>query len=198
MFAKYATAIPAGAAMTFTLLFAMHSLISMQPGEVIDRTRAAQLTFLPDLPKEELITEEFEKPEKLERVDPPDLPKLIDSFDDGILVRVGQKPPIPSRFDTGQELSFNSDGPLIVIVRVQPAYPAIAAQRGLEGFVLVEFDVLVDGTVGNITVVDSSNSIFERSAMQAAKRFRFKARVIDGEPLVTSGVRYKFRFEMND
>ncbi|MGI9271414.1 MAG: TonB family protein [Woeseiaceae bacterium] len=198
MFAKYATAIPAGAAMTLTLLFAMHSLIAMQSGAVTENSRTPQMIFLRDIPVEELITEEFEKPDKPELVDQPALPETTDTVDDGIFVPVGRKPPIPTGDRSGQTISFMSDGPLITIVRVQPAYPAIAMQRGLEGFVVVAFDVFPDGTVGNITVVESSSSIFERSAMQAAKRFRYKARVVDGESVMTSGVQYRFRFEMND
>ena len=113
MFAKYATAIPAGAAMTFTLLFAMHSLIAMQPGAAIESSRATQLTFLRDIPVEELIKEEFDKPEKPKRIVPPALPKIIDAFDDGIFVPVGRKPPIPTGYGNSQEISFMSDGPLI-------------------------------------------------------------------------------------
>lgn len=198
MFAKYATAIPAGAAMTFALLFAMHSLIAVQSAELSESPRTTQLTFLRDIPKEELIKEEFEKPEKTERIDPPDLPQTTDVFDDGIFVSVGRKPPTPTGPRNAQEISFVSDGPLITIVRVQPTYPASAIQRGIEGFVVVEFDVFTDGTVGNITVIESSNSILERSAIQAAERFRYKARVVDGEPLTTSGVQYKFRYEIDD
>lgn len=198
MFAKYATAIPAGAAMTFTLLFTMHSLIAMQPGATIESSRTTQLTFLRDIPVEELFKEEFDKPEKPERIETPALPEITDTFDDGIFVPVGRKPPIPTGYGNGQGISFMSDGPLITIVRVRPTYPISAIQRGLEGFVVVEFDVFADGTVGNITVVESSSSMFERSAVEAAKRFRYKARVVDGEPITTSGVQYKFRFEMND
>jgi protein TonB len=70
--------------------------------------------------------------------------------------------------------------------------------RGIEGWVTVQFDVLPDGTVGNVTVIESSNRSFERSAIQAAGRFRFKARVVDGVPQTSTGVQYRFRFELDN
>ncbi len=88
------------------------------------------------------------------------------------------------------------DGPLVAMVRVSPTYPARAEQMGLEGWVLVQFDVLADGTVSNVSIVDSSHSVFETSARRAAERFRFKAKVIDGVPIGTSGIQNLFTFQM--
>jgi protein TonB len=79
---------------------------------------------------------------------------------------------------------------------VKPTYPPVAAARGLEGHVLVQFDVLSNGTVSNISVVESSHALFERAAIAAARSFRFKARVVDGVPLLSTGVQYQFRFEL--
>jgi len=84
------------------------------------------------------------------------------------------------------------------MIKVQPSYPARAAQSGLEGYVIVQFDVRADGTVENAVVLESSNQVFERSALKAASRFRFKPRVVDGVALSTRGVRNLFRFEMED
>ena len=81
-------------------------------------------------------------------------------------------------------------------VRVQPVYPVRAQTQGLEGHVLVQFDVMADGTVTNITVIESSHKVFERSAIEAAGRFRFKARVVDGVPQASYGLRNLFTFEM--
>ena len=73
-----------------------------------------------------------------------------------------------------------------------------AITRNLEGYVIVEYDVLTNGTVANVRVVESSSSIFERAAMNAAKRFRYKARVVDGVAQVSRGIHTKISFHMDD
>ena len=197
MFAKLAIAIPVSALVTLALLLGMHSLIAMESVDVVDTTRTPQLDFVRAIPVEELIREEFEKPDLPDRIDPPPLPENSDPVDGFPVIPVAKNPPIPTGPRSGEGVSFMHDGPLITIVRGRPTYPGPAARQGLEGFVIVQFDVLPDGSVANVTVIESSSSIFERSAIQAATRFRYKARVVDGEALMTTGVKYRFKFEMN-
>jgi periplasmic protein TonB len=90
------------------------------------------------------------------------------------------------------------DGPLVVLLRVEPRYPMEALLRRLEGTVLVESDVAANGTVSQARVVESSGRVFENAALAAAKRFRYKPRVVDGVAVPVSGVRYQFRFELSD
>ena len=91
-----------------------------------------------------------------------------------------------------------ADGPLVSLIRVTPNYPGRAELDGLEGYAIVQFDVLADGSVANVSVVESSDRVFERPAIEAAKRFRFKPRVAEGVPQMTTGLRNLFRFEMNN
>lgn len=198
MFAKFATAIPAGAGITLTLLFAMQSLIAMKSIEVDDDRSRTQLTFLPEQFDERLREFEFDKPDKPEPQELPDIPDATEPLPNGLHIPVAKTAQRPQGHSRGLADPFTTDGPLMTIVRVQPTYPPPAASRGLEGFVVVELEVLADGTVGHVSVVQSSSRVFERAAIEAAKRFRFKARAVDGVPLTTSGVRYRFRFEMND
>ncbi|MBD3646303.1 MAG: energy transducer TonB, partial [Pseudomonadales bacterium] len=45
---------------------------------------------------------------------------------------------------------------------------------------------------------DSPNSIFDRAAVKAAEKFKYKPKVIDGEPVSTAGVQNKITFELVD
>jgi len=45
-------------------------------------------------------------------------------------------------------------------------------------------------------VIESSHAIFEQAAIKAARKFRFKARVIDGIAQPTYGVQNRFVFRM--
>lgn len=63
---------------------------------------------------------------------------------------------------------------LVLKHSVQPAYPELARKAGVEGYVVVEFDVGGDGAVNNIAVVRSTPvEMFEQAAIEAVKQFRF-------------------------
>jgi protein TonB len=89
-----------------------------------------------------------------------------------------------------------SDGEYLPIVKVAPVYPSRALSRGLEGYVIVEFTVTRTGTVRDVLVVESTSTLFERAATTAALKFKYKPRVIDGEPVEVPGVRNKITFEI--
>jgi protein TonB len=133
----------------------------------------------------------------------PDHPKLppqthpVDSPIDGSVgIWMPSPPPVPP-VDGPILTGFNaSDGPLINIIKVRPQYPASAANRELEGTVMVQYDVTTMGTVENVIVVESTNSIFNKAAISAAYRFKYKPRVVDGIPYGAKGLRQLFRFEM--
>ena len=90
------------------------------------------------------------------------------------------------------------EGDYLPIVKVAPVYPTRAASRGLEGYVIVEFTVTETGSTRDIFVVESSSSLFERAAVDAAGKFKYKPRVIDGNPVAVAGVRNKITFQLED
>ena len=93
-----------------------------------------------------------------------------------------------------------TDGPLVAIYKVQPTYPMTAERKGLEGFVTVQYDVNELGAVENVVVVESTNRVFDKAAVTATYRFKFKPRIYDGVALATPGLqdRFRFRFRMPD
>jgi protein TonB len=61
------------------------------------------------------------------------------------------------------------------VQRVEPAYPQLARQRRIEGWVELEFLVGADGTPREIEVVESNpNAIFDSAATRALQRWRFE------------------------
>ena len=71
---------------------------------------------------------------------------------------------------------------VIPLVRIPPRYPMRAARRKIEGWVKVEFTITENGTVKDAVVVDAQPpDIFNREALQAIARWKFKAKIIDGE-----------------
>lgn len=79
---------------------------------------------------------------------------------------------------------------------ITPEYPVAAREESVEGHVLVEFTVTKQGIPRGIVILDRSPSdIFNASAVNAAERFRFDPRVMDGEPVEAEGAQYLFNFK---
>ena len=198
MFARYASAVTTGTLVTLALLYAMQGLINLQPGaesdirppNYVDGIHLPPARTPPPPPEPE-----FDK-ETLSNAPVPPVGKAPGGAGEGFYIPV--RPAGPPDVDTTLEGLGNPDSPLISIVRVRPTYPVNQQARGIEGWVDVRFDVMTNGLVTNITVTRSSHKAFEKAAIQAAQRFRFKAPVVNGVPQVATGIDYRFRFEMND
>ena len=75
-----------------------------------------------------------------------------------------------------------SEGDVIPIVRIDPQWPREALIEGTEGWVEVEFTILPDGSVEDPVVIASEPPrLFDRNAMRAILRWKFKPRIVDGE-----------------
>lgn len=71
---------------------------------------------------------------------------------------------------------------VIPLVRIPPRYPRNAARRRIEGWVKIEFTITEAGTVKDAIVVESQPSdIFDQAALRAISKWKFKAKIIDGE-----------------
>ena len=197
MFARYASAVSSGTLMTFALLYVMQLLISLQPGAATEpRTRMVLDIFKvrPDTTVQKKDPE-IKKEQLTKIIDTPDRPMQPTGTETINVPRVPEaRPPT----DSGIVLGAPSDNSLINMVRVSPVYPPRAEKMGLEGHVIVQFDVDATGRVINAIAIESSHSVFERDAVRAAERFRYKARVVDGVPVATLGIRNLFTFTLDD
>ncbi|MCB1646593.1 MAG: energy transducer TonB [Pseudomonadales bacterium] len=106
-----------------------------------------------------------------------------------------------------------SDGNYLPLVKVEPVYPRRALEIGLAGWVLVEFTVTRTGNILDPIVIDNCavvqsgpevplcedkpNKIFDRAALNAAMKFRYKPKVVNGEAIETAGVRNLITFELD-
>ena len=85
---------------------------------------------------------------------------------------------------------------LIPLIRVPPKYPRRAAQRGVEGWVKVQFVITVAGRVKDAKVVGSiPPGVFDRAALKAVSKWKFKPKVIKGQRVEQVAVQ-KLRFKL--
>ena len=196
MIIRYASAVTSGTFVTLSLFYLMQSLIEMDRFDVSDVVRMPPLVFAPTITEIPVSPKEPKRFKNLTEPVEPNPPRPAPTIDGEtvgvILTPTAGPPPGPAHGLTG----FLHDGPLVAMIRVEPAYPIRASRLGLEGFVTVQFDVNPDGSVSDVSVLESSHEIFERAAIKAARKFRFKARVIDGIAQPTYGVQNRFVFRM--
>ena len=185
------------AATTFGLLFLMHALIEAnnKPPEDVEERKVADI----HMPERQIETQyDTEKPEKPEDPEepPPDMPEPeFDQPDVNPDALNMAAPRINPNLNVKGVGGFGSDGEYLPIVKVQPQYPRRALSRGIEGYVIVEFTVTTNGSVKDPVVVEAvPPNVFNRAAMKAALKFKYKPRVIDGEPVEVPGVRNKITF----
>ena len=81
-------------------------------------------------------------------------------------------------------LDQNAEGDIIPLVRIQPQYPRRAAIAKIEGYVTIEFTITETGSVTDPKVVDAKPPrVFDRDAIRAILKWKFKPRVMDGRPV---------------
>lgn len=83
------------------------------------------------------------------------------------------------------------------IYRTQPRYPAVALRKDLQGQVTVELTVSKEGIPSDIRVISNEgHRSFIKASIAAAEQFRYSARHVDGKPVDTKGVRYRFTYNI--
>lgn len=80
------------------------------------------------------------------------------------------------------QVNMSEEGGVIPIVRIAPQYPRKALMAKIEGWVKVKFTITPSGTVSNPEVVDAKpRRIFDREAIRAILKFKFKPKIVDGQ-----------------
>ncbi len=192
------TAAGVGAVITLALLLAMDGLIRLAPGYQTPPEPRPLTPFASVREDSDLIEDHFEKPKINDPVDPPPPEPITDHGEQEVALTVPQAPVPQGPTNGGTTWLPVSDGPLVAMVRVSPTYPPRMAAKGIEGWVQVVFDVMADGTVTNIRIVESTHTGFHNAALKAAGKFRFKAPVVDGVPQIKHDVYYQFTFTMDE
>ncbi|WP_392343277.1 energy transducer TonB [Pseudoalteromonas prydzensis] len=196
---KTSTAIIGGAAMTFAAFAFMQYLIS---GE----QRA------PSFNGDNIVVEIFQAPEdsKVQQKQtlppppkmqtPPKVPPRTPPSTDTNIVTTAITPDI-SIDKIGSDIQTNLQRPTgdaTPIVRINPKYPPIAARDGIEGWVQLSFNVSQTGEVIDAQVTDAEpKRIFDREALRAIKRWKYRPKVIDGVAQIQTGQSVQLDFKLD-
>ena len=180
---------------TALLFVFMYSLIDIGEPELRDPFSMSPISYV-HIPKDEEVTLIIPKEERPELLgETPDIPVLDAEFVfDG-----------PTEIDwveytrgpiSGASL-LPDDRQLVIALGFPPEYPARALNRGIEGYAVVGFSVNKAGSVFDPFIIESEpKGVFDRSALKGILKFKYKARMVDGHPVVTDGQQYQFTYQL--
>ena len=199
MATRYLIGVGLGSVVTFLLFFLMQAVIATDEARLDEGAKGKLLDFVRLEEDQELQTKQRKpKPPPPPDEPPPDMPKPeFESSDISQGVDVGA-------VDVNVNLNvegggFSSDGEYLPIVKVNPQYPRRAQTRGIEGYVLLEYVVTKTGAVRDPVVIEAKPpGIFNRAAINAALKYKYKPKVVNGEPIDVAGVKTRITFEMAD
>ncbi|WP_281300691.1 MULTISPECIES: energy transducer TonB [unclassified Iodidimonas] len=201
MLARYVTALMIGTAVTFALFYIMQALVVSDRVELSD---IESVRFV-DVVRVDRQQEAKQEDRKVEKPVPPEAPPPdldipnVSANNASQGLNFGQLNLNAGIDSGGVALGAPTDGDYLPLVRIQPQYPRRAAERGIEGYVIVELTVTPQGTVEDVLIVEAEpRGYFERSAEQAAYKFKYKPKVVNGEPIAVEGVQYLFSFNLED
>ena len=187
---------------TFGLFFVMQSLISMSGAGLDEGARSRIVEFIRLKKDSRVETKKREIPDKKLPPKPPpipdlDLSKTSLSQDLGaMVVGVGVDLDLGAGPDLG---AAASDADVVPIVRVNPQYPVRAAERGIQGWVEVQFTISAAGTVKDAVVINAKpGTVFNRSALRAIRKWKYNPKIEDGEAVERPGVKVRLTFKLNE
>ncbi|MEN8006255.1 MAG: TonB family protein [Candidatus Krumholzibacteriota bacterium] len=201
MVARYSAAVVLGILVTLGVLFTMQTLVAT-PKSKLDESGSRHFVDFVRVQREEAIERRDRRPEKPLSPDAPPAETIqprVDAVDES---QVSLEVPV-APVDVEVEMSVSglglvaSDGDYLPIVKIAPVYPPVAQSRGIEGYCIVEYTVTAAGTTRDVAVVEAEpTGIFDKVSIAAALKFKYRPRVVNGEPIEVRGVRNRFVYQL--
>ncbi len=189
-----------GAVCALLLTWFMYELIHSTQQRLDESKRAHMLDFV-RLRRDESSAKKQARPTRPVQPDAPSAPAApkADSSSAEATLAVSALPD-----GSGVELKIGglgfggSDGEYLPIVKVAPIYPQRAMSAGIEGECVVKYTVTSTGSTRDVVVIEDMcvHGSFHRPSIQAAEKFKYKPRIIDGEAVEVHDVYNRFIFSL--
>ncbi len=192
-----------GALGALLLTWFMHELITSTQQRLDESGRMHLVDFV-RLKRDESSEQKERRLERPKPAEAPPAPQAPDTDSSSDAVLTVSSAALPDGFGAGFSLGglglSGSDGEYLPIVKVAPIYPKRAAMKGLEGTCVVMYTVTTNGSTRDVTVIEDmcDDPVFYRSSVEAAKKFKYKPRIIDGEAIEVHRVTNRFIYELSD
>jgi protein TonB len=200
---RLVTGLVVGLAVTLSLFWLMQYLIATADRSLNDDTAGNLLDFVRVKRDESVKTRQL-KPKKPPPPDAPPpqppTPQLDNLNPNAEKIAISAVPVETDIKMTGGFSLGVGEGDYLPIVKVAPIYPNRALTRGIEGYCVVQYTVTSMGTTKDPVIVESqcTSSLFHRASLNAALKFKYKPRIMDGEAVEVPGVQNKFTYEITE
>ena len=186
----YGLAAAGGTVVSFASILLMALLIAT--GEVsLDESKLRKIVDVVMPVRDPELIDSVERPEEAE-AEPDQLPPEVDIENIEELLDQSVNPNL--NFKRRRSGVF-MDGSYVPIFQVPPQYPRRAAERGIEGCVVLKYVVTEVGSVRDPEVIQSiPKGIFDRAAIRAALRYKYKPLIRDGNAVEVEGVTQRITF----
>jgi len=192
---RFLAVMPAALAATLLLVWGMELLIHAgeQPSLVEPPVYKVPDPVMPVQEPPVVLYQRPKPPEKVEMEPQSPIEEIaLTRFEDSSIPLATS----PSAREKPSLASYSNDMPIPTML-VQPAYPASAANKGLEGYVDVQFDVAATGATDNIVIIASvPPNVFDRETVKAVKRWKFNPVIKEGRATSYKGLVQRVHFEM--
>lgn len=194
---QFGRSIALAALVTLVLVLLMSRLIDSEYREpAADGNIVVKEVVLPPLKPTPARIEQPVKP--VDPAEPPPVPQ-VETTVEKVQLPTLVAPPVPTGPGFGDSVISRDPIP---IFKTAPRYPRIALQRGIEGYVVVEFTISRTGSVieprvvGGYDRAGNPTQMFDRAALAAVARFKYQPPLKDGEPVERRGVRNRISFNI--
>lgn len=190
-----------GAIAAFGIFVIMSKLAENNEAYVEPKTDIFTAELLQAAEEKPPVLKENKLPEPPQLVEKPPTPPQVTADNDQIASDIGIRFEVdtPDIGIPGATFSGPPEGDATPIVRVEPKYPVTAARDGVTGWVSLSFSVDELGRVTNVNVIEAQpKRYFEREAIKALKKWRYKPRIENGKAIVQENQTIMLEFNMAD
>jgi protein TonB len=194
MFFRMLFSLPGAALVAGLLFLAMAALVKRDAGTITEPPPKIDSILVGHRPTDPPRSVKPPKPDLTKAPEPVDTrPEKIGDGPDGVR---GELPAFTRRGEGGVIPTPYIPAP---VFKVAPQYPENCRSRGIEGSVVVEFDVTPAGDVINARVAQSSNSCLNNTALRAVEKWKYNPRIDEnGRAVAQRGLTEYFAFELED
>ena len=200
MLSRYFVSFNFAALITFGLFYAMQMLIS-QGNIVLEEKYLRPNTDIGKIRPIAPTDTRERAPVIKEIVEIPVIPKFNNRNNKGVgptVTEPGFNMGPDIKLPGGQGGLIFNNSIFIVLVKPNPQYPRNMSEKGIEGYVRVKYTVTALGNTEDVMVVESSHRGFERNAVKAVEKFKFKPQIEDGKAIAVMNVYNIIEFKLEN
>ena len=198
---RYPISIALAVAVSGALFWLLNILITQQ-ADFAEGHQAAKIEFTrlrrdTEVQQKKRDKAELEKPKEL----PPQANISRSSLDMGENAIAVIAPTVEAKANVRANVSLGAGGTdrdTIPLVRIEPDYPMRARQRGIEGWVVVEFTITPAGTIKDAKVLQAQPpDVFDEAAVRAISRWKYNPKIEGGVAVERPGIKVRLDFKLD-